>query len=63
MGSFGIVVNKVFIKLLPKDPFIVYGVKVRIDKLLLNCSVVSLNVGINLGTPGVNKKMRDIVFG
>ena len=63
MGSFGVVINKVFIKFSPKDPFIVYGIKVRIDKLLLDCSVVSFNVGINLGTPGVNKKVGDIVFG
>lgn len=62
MGSLGVVIHHVFRQLFPKDPFVVYGVQIGIDKLVLNGAVVPLDVSVNLGAPGVDEIMGNTVF-
>ena len=59
MNSLGVEKDEVVCKLLAEKWFVVNEVKVVINELLLEGSVVPLDIGVNLGTPGIGKEVNN----
>ncbi len=58
MNTLCIVKDQVIGKLSGEEFFIMDGIKMIIDELFLYGPVVSLNIGIDLGTAGIGEKMK-----
>jgi len=61
VDALGVVKDEVIDKLAVKQFLVMDNVKVVIDKLLLQSSIVTLNVGINLRTVRIGKQMGDSI--
>ena len=57
MNSLGVEKDEVVRKLLVENWFVVNEIEVVINELLLEGSVVPLDIGVNLGTPGIGKEV------
>lgn len=62
MDSFSVVKDKVACQLLVKEYFIMNDIKIVVNKLLLNCPVVSLNNSVDLRTARIREKMGNSIF-
>lgn len=61
MDTLGVVKDEIVSKLLVKESFVTDEVKVVIDELLLESSIVALNIGINLRTARIGEQMGDSI--
>ncbi len=61
LDSLGIVKDKVVSKLLVEEFFVMDEVKVVIDELLLESSIVAFNIGIDLRTARIGKQMGNSI--
>jgi len=61
VDTLGVVKDEIVSKLLVKESFVTDEVKVVIDELLLESSIVALNIGINLRTARIGEQMGDSI--
>ncbi len=62
MYPFSIIEDEIVGKLSVEEHLIIDGIEVVVNKLFLNRSIIPLNIGINLWTPGIGEEMEDLIF-